>query len=312
MLVGVLMLFLIFSFTGIAALNVSALSTAASAETVNNIKLQWAMESTVNRSLWRLNIGADSLVNLSEEGIVTLFDPVMNTLSINIDQFEMEAELILNLADDTHFDRGIAAEETVDLDGYDAGLEEENQIRDGFSFLPEADIQYFLDNAVQIHEESNISWNHRTFPDGIHVFTGNYITLDDIRIVSGTLVFTGHHISLWGNNEITAPLGDSLETNPALVFTNPTEDIEIFSPTGDETIIGAIYANANIDLHNGNISGPVVGKNVNLRGHFDLLDGEHNNRFRWTKGFKHKKHYDWPKQINRWKMKKWAKKHRAA
>lgn len=302
------MIFTIFSFTGVAVLNVSALSSAASAETINNIKMQYATESSINEALWRINIGTDSLVNSTADGITTLWDADNQILSVNVDMFQMESEILLDLADDTHFDRGIAAEQTVDLDGYDAGIDEDRQIRSDFEFLPEVDLQYFLDNAVAVHNESWKIWKDNTFPDGIHVFTGNYITVEDIRITSGTLVFTGHHVSLWGDNDITAPVGDSLATYPALVFTNPNQDLDIYSPNGNETITGAIYTNGDIDLYNGNVSGPVMGKNVVLRNHFDLKDNENADRYRWTKGFGSRDSYDWPKQIDRWKISKWIKK----
>ncbi len=312
MLVAVLMVFVVFSFTGVAVLNVSYLSNSSSMETVNNIKLQYAVESSINESLWRINTGIDSLVNASADGVTTIFDPELNTLTVNVDRFQMESEIVLDLSEDTHFDRGIAAEEQVILDGYDPGLEEENQVRGGFDFLPEADIQYFLDNATQVHNSSWKVWANNTFPDGIHVFTGNYIALDDIRITSGTLVFTGHHVSFWGNNEITAPVGDSTSTSPALIFTHPNQDFEMYSHEGNESIIGAIYCKGNITLNNGTVSGPIIGKNVTMNGHYDFQDTEHSNRYRWTRGFGNRENYDWPKQIGHWKIHKWIKKHIAA
>jgi len=308
MLIAVLMIFVVFSFTGVAVLNVSYLSSENSAETVKNIKLQYAVESSVNKSLWRINTGADSLVNISMDGVTTLWDASNMILSVNVDKFQMESEILLDLSEDTHFDRGIAAEETVTLDGFDAGLEEEHEVRGNFDFLPEADIQWFLDNATKIHTESWKVWNNNTFPDGIHVFTGNYIALDDIRITSGTLVFTGHHVSFWGDNDITAPEGDSTATYPAIVFTHPDQNFDIYSNSGNERITGAIYCKGNIDVYNGDISGPIIGKNVTLNNNFDLQDEFHPNRYRWTKGFGHKHNYDWPKQIGRWKIHKWAKK----
>ncbi|MCF7826237.1 MAG: hypothetical protein K9N29_06250 [Candidatus Marinimicrobia bacterium] len=312
MLVAVLMLFMVFSFTGVAVLNVSYLSYSTSVETVNNIKLQYAMESSVNETLWRINNGPDSLVNINTDGITTIFNPVLNTLSINVDKFQMETEILLDLSEDTHFDRAIAAEESVDLDGYGADVEEDHQPRGGFNFLPEADIQYFLDNATKVYSDSWKVWSNRTFPDGIHVFTGNYIALDDIRITSGTLVFTGHHVSFWGDNDITAPDGDTTGTYPALVFTNPAQDFDIYSNLGNETIIGAIYCKGDINIQNGNISGPVIGRNVTLNYRFSVQDDEHRDRYRWTKGFGHRNDYDWPKQIGRWKTKHWIKKHQEA
>jgi len=302
---------MVFSFTGVAVLNVSYLSVSSSAETVNNIKVQYAVESSINESLWRINNGPDSLVNINTDGITTVFNPVLNTLSVNVDKFQMETEILLDLSEDTHFDKAIAAEESVDLDDYDPGLTEDNQVRGGFEFLPEADLQYFLDNATQVHNESWKTWSHNTFPNGIHVFTGNYIALDDIRMVSGTLVFTGHHVIFWGDNEITAPVGDTTSTSPALIFTNPNQDFEMFSINGNETIIGAIYCKGDIQLHNGTASGPVIGRNVTLGGSVDFMDSEHRDRYRWTKGFGHRDSYDWPKQIGRWKTNKWIKKHAA-
>ena len=302
------MIFTIFSFTGVAVLNVSYLSNSNSKDTINNIKLQYATESSINEALWRINTGVDSLVNTNVEGIATIWDPTLNILSVNVDKFEMESEILLDLSDDTHFDRGIAAEETVDLDGYDPGLDAEQQVRGNFDFLPEVDIQYFLDNAVEKHTESYKIWENVTFSDGIHVFTGRRITLEDCNISSGTLVFTGTGVSFWGDNVINAPLGDSTSTNAAVIFTNEDQDFDIYSYNAGETITGAIFCKGDITLRNGNISGPILGRNVSLRNHFNLGDTENLNRFRWTKGFGHRDSYDWPKQIGRWKTKKWNKK----
>lgn len=307
MFVAVLMIFTIFSFTGVAVLNVSYLSNNNSMDTINNIKMQYATESSINEALWLINQGVDSLVNAEVDGITTIWDATTNILAVNVDKFQMESEILLDLSDDTHFDRGIAAEESVILDGYDAGADEDRQVRSNFDFLPEADVQYFLDNATSIHNESFKDWKDNTFPDGIHVFTGSFIDLEDVRITSGTLVFTGHHVRFIGDNIITADAGDTTGTNAALIFTNPDQDFQAYSPLGGETITGAIYTKGNIDLYNGNISGPIIGKNVTLKNNFNLLDDENTDRYRWTKGFGQKDAYDWPKQIDRWKTNKWNK-----
>jgi len=277
-------------------------------DTINNIKLQYATESSINEALWRINMGVDSLVNSSVDGITTQWEPTTNILAVNVDKFEMEAEIILDLSDDTHFDRGIAAEETVDLDGYDAGLEEEHKVRGNFDFLPEVDLQYFLDNAVEIHTENWKKWDNETFQDGIHVFTGYYLTLENIKLASGTLVFIGHHINFWFGNDITAAAGDTSGTYPAVIFTNPAQNFDAYSLNGDESITGAIYCKGNITLRNGHFSGPIMGKNVSLLNNFSLKDSEHSDRYRWTKGFGNRDSYDWPKQISRWKTRRWHKK----
>jgi len=304
------MIFTVFSFTGVAVLNVSYLSSNSSMETINNIKLQYATESSINEALWRINTGVDSLVNTNVDGIATVWNPVLEVLSVNVDKFEMESEILLDLSDDTHFDRGIAAEETVDLDGYDPGLDDEHQVRGNFDFLPEVDLQYFLDNAVEVHTQSWHVWDDDTLTDGIHVFTGNWIAIENVTL-SGTMVFTGHHVSMRLGNQITAAAGDTSSTEAALVFTNEYQDFEAYSPDDDESITGAIYCKGNVTLRNGHISGPVMGRNVSLRGNFNLRDSENTDRYRWTKGFGHRDHYDWPKQIGRWKTNKWNKKHSA-
>ena len=307
MLVAVLMVFVIFSFTGVAMLNISCLSSSIALETVANIKMQYALESSINLALWKINTGVDSLVNYQAGGVSTVWDATTQILAVNISRFQRETEVILDLSDDTHFDRGIAAAETVSLNGFDPGLDEDKKVRGGFNFLPEADIQYFLDNATEVHSASWKAWNNQTLADGIHVFTGNFIALNDIRINSGTLVFTGHNVNFWGDNDITAPAGDSTSTDPALIFTNANQDFDMFSAQGTESIIGAIYCKGDVTLHNGHVSGPVIARNVTLGNNIDFTQNAHSDRYRWTRGFGQRKNYDWPKQIGRWRTTKWQK-----
>jgi len=327
MLVAVLMIFVIFSFTGVAVLNVAYVSTASSAETVNNIKLQYAMESSVNESLWRINNGPDSLINITTNGITTVFNPVLNTLSVNVDKFQMESEILLDLSEDTHFDRALASDETIDTDGNTLDFDEENRSR-FFTFLPEVDLEYFTDNAVATHS----SWFHRwdgdseheddeSFAEGIHIFTGSFIELRDMTLDNCTLVFTGRFISFSNNNNISAPMpSDSADALPALVFTNPSNYFVVAAEGSsyekEDVINGAIYTAGTIILKKGELSGPIVGKTISLSddsgysNDIRFRDTEHPWFYRWTKGFGHRHNYDWPKQIGRWKTMKWNKKHR--
>ncbi|MCF7922847.1 MAG: hypothetical protein K9M55_09110 [Candidatus Marinimicrobia bacterium] len=66
MQVAVLIIFLVFSYSGVVILNVSSLSSASSVETVNNIKLQDVIDSSIHEPLWRLNNGPD----ISENGVI--------------------------------------------------------------------------------------------------------------------------------------------------------------------------------------------------------------------------------------------------
>ena len=115
MLVAVLMIFVVFSYTSVAVLHISNLSSSTSGEIVNSIKLQYAMESSVNKTLWRINNSPDSLVNMNADGITTVWDASNQVLSVNINKFEMETELLLDLSGDTHFDRALAADETIEM-----------------------------------------------------------------------------------------------------------------------------------------------------------------------------------------------------
>ncbi|MBT3253156.1 MAG: hypothetical protein HN364_03790 [Candidatus Marinimicrobia bacterium] len=328
MLVAVLMIFVVFSFTGVAVLNVSYISTVASTETINNIKLQYAMESSVNESLWRMNNGPDSLINVEADGITTLFDPVLNVLSVKVDKFQMETEILLDLSEDTHFDRALASDETINTNGNDVDADEENQSR-FFSFMPEVDLDYFTDNAVAIHTENFHRWDgggkhedDEDFDEGIHVFTGSFLEFKKMHLYNHTLVFTGRYILFSDDNEISAPVPvDSADALPALVFSNSDSYFEIEAEgknyDKEDKINGAIYTAGTIILKKGELSGPIVGKTITMEhgeeynNQIDFKDTEHPKHYRWTKGFKHKKHYDWPKQIGRWKTKKWKKKHHA-
>ncbi|MEA3287324.1 MAG: hypothetical protein U9Q77_08105 [Candidatus Marinimicrobia bacterium] len=309
MLVAVIMVFVVFSFTGVAVLNISYLSSSTSMETVNNIKLQYTVESSINKALWKINSGVDSLVNFSSDGVTAIWDSTTQVLSVNVDRFQMESEILLDLSEDTHFDRGIAAEESIDLDGNNDGLSDEHRARGGFGFLPQVDMDYFNDNAVEIHTD-----NWKTFDaadlttEGIHIFTGNFIAIEDITLNNSTLVFTGFMVFFKGDNYITAPPADSTGALPALVFTHPWQSFDLYSPAGNETILGAIYCKQTIFLRNGTVSGPIVGRIVSMSNNFDFLDTENNDYYQWTHGFGERSHYDWPKQIGRWRINKWAKK----
>jgi len=314
MLVAVIMMFVVFSFTGLAVMNVAYLSQSTSFETVHNVKLQYALESEVNEALWRINNGPDTLVNLQSENLTIIWQPDNLILAVEMDRFQMETEVLLELTDLNHFDHAIATSETIIDNGYTPITEEEHSTREDFNFLPEVDLDFFMENALSISDrpEKTKKKNGMTIlPDGIHVFTGNGITVEDIRINSGTLVFTGKNIRFRGDNHITAPRADSTGAMPALVFTNPQQVFEMYSDLGAETIIGAIYCAGEVDLQNGNLSGPVIARSVNLGDNINFLDTEYPEFYQWNDGFGNQTEYDFPKQIKRWKQNKWGKKAKA-
>jgi hypothetical protein len=172
MLVAVLMVFVVFSFTGVAVLNVSYFSSSTAMETVNNIKLQYEMESSINQALWRINCGTDSLVNYSSGGITTLWNPQLSILSVGIENYQMETEILLDLSADTPFDRAIASNNPINTDGYVADAAAEHEIRQ-FDELPIVDYGYFLLNTAVIHHGNQSSWSENSMEiEGIHIFLG--------------------------------------------------------------------------------------------------------------------------------------------
>jgi len=326
MLIAVIMIFVVFSFTGLAVMNVAYLSQTTSMETVTNIKLQYALESEVNQALWHINRGADSLVNIQTDDLTLTWQPENLTLAVEVDRFQMEAEVLLNLTDMHHFDHAIAVSETIEDNGYAPLTEEAHQVRENISFLPEVDLDFFMDNAISVSKkpEQTNSYNGKgkskgkgstssddiILADGIHVFTGNGITIQDLRLYSGTIVFTGKNIRFRGDNIIKAPQADSTGAMPALIFTHPQQTFEMYSDNEAETIIGAIYCAGEVELHNGNLSGPVIAKSVYLGDDINFLDTEYPLYYQWNDGFGDKNDYDFPKQIKRWKQTKWTRKAR--
>ena len=288
-------------------LNVAGLSRTEAMATPANIRMQYAMESAINVALWQINHDVDSLTRSTSEGVVCTWDGSLQTLNVHVSKFGRESEVLLDLSSDTHFQRGIAAQEAVILDGYDPGLNLAHQIRGQFEFLPQVDLQYFLDNAAVIHDETGKTWKNNTFPSGIHVFTGNYITVNSTRLLGGTMVFTGHHVTVAGDITIVSPPADTSGAQAALIFTDPLQSLELYSPGDGATIIGAIYCQSTVTLMNGHVSGPVIGQNVILGSNFDFLDEEYTENFQWTHGFGRRENYDWPKQIGRWHVESWNK-----
>jgi len=309
MLVAVIMIFVVMSFTGVAVLDISYNSQAASRETIENIKVQYMLESSVNETLWRINTGVDSLVNTDIDGITTSYNADTGLLTVSLDTLNTEAEITMDLTEDTHFNRGIASENAIPSDIADAGITKDNQGRK-FNFLPDVDMDYFTNNAVEVHAQSWHTFQNLTLDDGIHIFTGSWINIEDITLNAGTIVFTGRYIFFSGENNIVAPEPDSLGADPVLVFTHPNQNFSLSSSAGGETILGTIYAKNKITLTSGTCSGPIIAKTVVLDdAHaYNFEDEAYGKYYTWTKGFGNRDDYDWPKQLGRWTTTKWDKK----
>ncbi len=301
MLAAVLTLFMVFSFSGVAVLNLSSYTALENQNAVQSMRNQYEVESSVNVALWRINNTDDELDY--EDGYVSVaYDSSLKELVVSIDRFDKSYEVSMDMSEDHHFNRAIAASDSIELDGNTLTVDESHKTR-GFDFLPDVDLDYFTDNAVAIHSGSFKSYSDTTFAPGIHVFTGSFITLNDVT-VNGTLVFTGRFVWWTGEMNITA-YSDSLTSMPAAVFTHASETVHIGNAGGGDTdhINGAIYAAGRIILLEGaEITGPVIGRVVSLSDDYDFLDTEYNDYYKWTNGFGNYSDYSWPKHIGRWRV----------
>lgn len=305
MLVAVLMVFVIFSFTGVAVLNVSYLSSSTSMETVNNIKLQYEMESTINQALWRINCGTDSLVNYTSGGISTLWNPQLNILSVEVENYQMETEILLDLSADTPFDRAISSNNPIHTDGYTADVNEEHTIKQ-FDELPIVDYGYFLLNQDVIHHGNQESWSESSLQvEGIHIFLGNNLEISGLDLENSTLVFLGNDIVFSNDNIIKAPVPEgTMDAVPAVVLLNPYTSFDIQAGTHIE---GTIYCAGELNIDNATLSGPIVAQTINLTDDINFIDEDHQEYYRWNKGFGNMNDHDWPKHVGRWKTAKWNK-----
>ncbi|MCF7824422.1 MAG: hypothetical protein K9N35_09665 [Candidatus Marinimicrobia bacterium] len=302
MLVAVIMAFVVLSFTGVAVLDVAYNSKSTSLETVANIKVQYIVESEINEALWLINTGTDSLVNTSADGITTSWDSDTHVLTVSVDTLNVSSEIAIDLDNDTHFDRGFASKNDIESHGYSYTTNENHSSRK-FKFMPDVDLQYFINNAVNIEHGNDNSWNAAEITEeGIHIFTGNNLVVENINLSNSTLVFTGKNITI-SNNFISAPTPSIYEnTLPALIFTDTEYPVTI---SAGNTISGTIYSVGQLNLENASITGPVVGDIISLLEDVTLVDDE--TYYGWAAGFGDVDSYDWPKQIGRWTTTKWGK-----
>jgi hypothetical protein len=304
MLVAVIMIFVVLSFTGVAVLDISYNSRTSSIETVDNIKTQFVIESSINEALWLINTGADSLVNSTEDGVTIIWSAETNILTVAVDTFGVASTVSLDLTADTHFDRGLASNKEIKTNGHSFDLTD-NHTNRKFDFMPEADLVYFEANAVNIENGNEMSWSVDDFTaEGIYVFNGNNLTVDGLNLANSTLIFTGSNINFI-NCTITAPLPVAGENAlPAIVVTNTASNFTVASSNWVE---GAVFCAGQVNLENATLTGPVVGDLINLNSNITFIDNDYDEYFTWAAGFGDVDSYDFPKQVGRWTTTEWGK-----
>lgn len=304
MLATVIMMFLVMSLTGVATLDLSYASYRSSLNTKSNIQTQFLMESAVNKALWMINTGEDSLVTGYVDGIYMTYNKTSHILSASLNTPENCYEVSLNLVDDTHFDQAISSHTQFTDNGYTCNNASGNPMHN-FGFLPEVDIKYWKDRATAVLNANENSWVEDALVEsGTYILTGNTLTLDSLNCDSSTLVFTGKKISITNSRVLSEMPGDSLNAPPALVFTNPNVIVHL---DASNEIAGAIYCAGNLNLYNAALTGPVIAETIQIHEDIFIHDKSAKAYYSWQRGFGSRDTYDWPKHVNRWKINHWTK-----
>jgi acetyltransferase-like isoleucine patch superfamily enzyme len=295
MLAAVLSLFMIFSFTGVASLNLASYTSMEAQNSVQAVKNQYAVESTISVALWRMNAIADSAANFTSGDVTCSYDAPQRLLTASIDRYDKRETVRITLADDNHFTHSLSARSGIEYNGY--ALNSISEPRE-FDFLPQSDLNYYYSNAVEIHTESNHTYHNGQLADGIHVFLGSNIELENVSIF-GSAVFVGENITFDKNVHIVADttLGDA-----AMIFTNPNVETSfIYNHSNNSfTVNGPIYSEGTIYLRDGDLSGPIVADRIELLDDITLNEEIDSKFYKWTHGFGEQDDYEFPKRVNRW------------
>ncbi|MCF7808010.1 MAG: hypothetical protein K9M49_04535 [Candidatus Marinimicrobia bacterium] len=305
MLVSVITIFLVLSFTGVAVLDISYSSRTISLETSKNIKAQFAFESTLNEALWKLNNGADSLVTDSSSTVITRWDAVTQTLTVAVDTMGYQIATEITMDALNPFEQHISTPNDLQTNGHAYGQENGTK-NHKFKTMPEIDATYFFNNAVAIHHGNQNSWQESDLAkEGIHVFIGNNLEIDSRTFTNSTLYFMGNDITII-NTTISAPTPlDSIDALPALVVDNLSTDFTVYA---SNVITGSIYTTGQINLESATMTGPVIGNVISLDEDIEFIKIQEEAQFTWNSGFGEEDSYDWDKSIDRWNTTKWQKK----
>jgi len=134
MLAAVLSLFLIFSVSGVAVMNLTSFTATESQKATQIVENQVLVESCINRALWMINNGLADQVNSIEGSVAVTYDSNSATLTATTQRFDQDYGVTVDLANHTHFDYTLATKE--DLTDNNTTTLSEEEIR-FFDFMPE-------------------------------------------------------------------------------------------------------------------------------------------------------------------------------
>ena len=301
-IVAVMITAAVFSITGLGVLNLALLVNFDTDAAAVAIEEKIEAESAVNIALWKVNSGGDTLGSYTDGNVTSVFDSTELSLTVTYAGNEDTTGFKAFLKRDHHFNHAMASQNAILTYSYETGEEEEHRPRDNFEFLPIIDEGYWVAVADSIYTGSSRTYYDSDLIDGIMVFTGNDIQFYQINVSNATMVFTGGgEVYFSHSNTVVASYTDST-ANPALVFTDTSATVfinEWYSSRKDH-IEGGIFSNGNILIRRGELSGPIVARNIAVIRNIDLLDDQYPQYYTWNLGFGEFMSYDWPKNIIRW------------
>jgi hypothetical protein len=301
MLVTVLATALIMSVTGVAVMEFGFYGRTEAIDAVHTIKNRYTVEAHVSKALWRINNFSDDQVSYTDGPVTVNYDSTTMRLLVGVSQYDEARAVIADLVEDMHFDHAIAASDSLVLNDFTIGAESHHTSKGEFGFLPQINLQYFIDSAVAVHEEDYYWYDDADFTEeGIHVFTGEDPYLNSVTLHNSTVVFTSQWVTFWKDCDIRAAK-DSTNQLPAVILTNP--DI-IFNVNREfrrqDHIEGAIYCAGKIKLNRGELTGPILATRVEVKRDMNFIDDQHPEYYIWHTGFGSYNAYDWPKFVVNW------------
>ena len=301
MLAAALSLFMIFSFTGVAALNMANYTSLETQDAVHSMKNQYALESAISQALWRVTAVGDTSTNFVSGEVSISIDTNKHEMRAGIFRYDQGQEVTISLKNDHPFNHSLAATEDIRLNGYTVSSDMDERL---YRELPTPDLAYLNTQAVAIHDESNVTFRNGDIPDGINIFTGDNITFENVSVV-GTLVFTGTDISFRKNFTIIA---DTSNGASALVFTNPATDVFFYELNAGSslTVLGAVVSEGRVWLRDGEFTGPVIARFIDVQNDFDFRNPDSPKYYNWFRTFGQESDYNWPKKAHRWQRRIWS------
>lgn len=267
--------------SGTAFLGLGVFQSSDTIKLMGSAQAKYYANQAANIAIWRIGrTDPDtwtSWATFSDSTKSAAFDSVSNVITAVGHAYgvseTIRVHIELNPTPATLIDRIIAYERNYEVAGssgtltYPAGS---GPIH--IDQVPVLDTQYYRDHADYSYEEDQTF--HCPLADGIHFVDGNIdakngTTLNGALIATGTIKFSGH-VEVHAQQ---TPQGS--EHYPAYypaVASLDTTAVTAAIDGGNQNlnIWGLLYARGTIDLNPANVTGVIIGKDVYLKGSFDI------------------------------------------